>query len=272
MRVASVGHAIFAATLIALGVLGLVRGEFAPIWQAVPKDFPTREALVYLCAFVSLACGIGLLWRPASAAAARVLFAYLLLWMLLFKVPYIVRAPTVEVYYQSCGETAVLAAAAWVLYARFAGAWDRRQISFATGGMGLRLARALYGLALIAFGLSHFAYLHLTAPLVPRWLPLPVAWAYFTGSAYLAAGVAVLIGVYARLAAALSALQMGLFTVLVWLPLMAEGAATAAQRGEFVVSWALTAAAWVVADSYRGTPWLALSLPAGEASAPERAA
>lgn len=272
MRLASLGHAIFAATLIALGVFGVVRGEFAPIWQAVPKDFPTRAALVYLCAFVSLACGIGLLWRAVSAAAARVLLAYLLLWMLLFKVPYIVRAPAVEVYYQSCGETAVLAAAAWVLYARFAGAWDRRQMGFATGSRGLRLARALYGLALIAFGLSHFAYLHLTAQLVPRWLPLPAAWAYFTGGAYLAAGVAVLCGVFARLAAALSALQIGLLTALVWLPLMAAGAATAAQRGEFVISWALTAAAWVVADSYRGTPWLALRVPAGEASAPERSA
>jgi uncharacterized membrane protein len=265
MRTATVGHAIFAATMIALGILGFVRGDFAPIWQAVPKDFPTREALVYLCAFVSLTCGIGLLWRPATAPAARVLFAYLLLWMLIFKVPDIVRAPTVEVYYQSCGETAVLVAGAWVLYAGFAGAWDRRQIGFATGEQGVRLARALYGLALIAFGLSHFAYLHLTAPLVPAWLPWHVAWAYLTGSTYLAAGGAVLIGVYARLAAALSAWQMGLFTLLVWAPLLAEGMASAAQRGELVVSWALTAAAWVVADSYRGTPWLAARLPAGAA-------
>jgi uncharacterized membrane protein len=271
MRIASVGHAVFAATMIALGILGFVQGNFAPIWDGVPKDFPTREALVYLCAFVSLSCGIGVLWRRAAATAARVLFAYLLLWMLLFKVPYIVRAPAVEGYYQSCGETAVLVAGAWVLYAWLAGAWDRRRIGFATGERGVRLARVLYGLALIAFGLSHFAYLDLTAPLVPGWLPGHVAWAYFTGSAYLLAGVALIIGVYARLAAVLSALQMGGFTVLVWVPLMARGLASAGQRGEFVVSWALTAAAWVVADSCRALPWLAIGTRSGSQAAVERA-
>lgn len=258
MRIASVGHAVFAATMIALGVPSLGQGNFAPIWQGVPTGFAAREGLIYLCAFVSLICGLGLFWRRTAGTAARTLFAYLLLWMLLFKLPFIVRAPTVEVNYQSCGENAVLVAGAWVLYAWFAAPWDRRQLGFATGWKGVRLARGLYALALIAFGLSHFAYLDLTAPLVPPWLPGHVVWAYFTGCAYLAAAAAVLLGVCARLAAALAALQMGLFTLLVWVPLIAAGTATAGQHGEFVVSWALTAAAWVVADSYRGLPWLAL--------------
>src|SRR3954468_18028937 len=113
MRIASVGHTVFAATMIALGILGLVKGGFAPIWQPVPEGLPAREALAYLCAFLSLVCGMGLFWRRSAATAARVLFAYLLLWMLVFKGRFIVLAPTVEGSYQSCGETAVIVAAAW---------------------------------------------------------------------------------------------------------------------------------------------------------------
>ena len=61
---------------------------------------------------------------------------------------------------------------------------------------------------------------------------LLLAWAYFTDCAYIVAGLAMLI--------------------------VAAGSKDAFQWSETFISFALAASAWAVADSYRGTPWLAV--------------
>jgi uncharacterized membrane protein len=233
-------HTVFALTMIALGILGLVKGDFAPIWLPVSDSVPGRQALAYLCALVSLAAGAGLLWRRTAAIAARVWLALLLGWLLVVRLPNIVVSPTIDVIW-AAAEVAAIVGAAWVVC-------NERS----------NIARALYGAALLPFGVAHFLYLQQTVVLVPASLPWPTGWAYLTGGAFVAAGVAVLSGVWARLAAALSAAEIGLFTLIVWVPVIARGGASAFDWHESVASWVLTSAAWVVAESYRGTPWLAV--------------
>jgi len=237
MRVVSWSHAFFALILIALGCLGLIQGDFMPTLSGVPKEVPAREVLAYLCAVVCLVTGVGLLLQRSAAVSSRVLLVYLLLWLLLFRVSYIFVAPAEVVTWWAWGDTAVMTAAAWVLYVRIA------------GGSGLRIARVLYGLALIPFGIAHFVYLKQTLAVVPVWLPWHVAVAYITGGALIVTGVAIVLDLYARLAAMSSAVLMALFTLLVWVPIAAAGP-TAFQWSEFIDSWTLTAGAWVVAESY----------------------
>jgi uncharacterized membrane protein len=250
IRTTGAGRTVFAVTMIALGIQGLVKRDFTTVWQPVPKDVPAREVLIYLCASISLACGIGLLWRRTAAIAARVLLVSLIVWLVLWRIRAVFVAPLLEGTW-SLGDTLVMTAAAWVLFATFASDWDRQHLAFAAGDNGLRIARALYGLGLLPFGYAHFANVKGTAELVPGWLPWHVGWAYFTGGAFIAAGLAILFAVCARLAAALSALQMGLFALLVWIPILMAGNVKAFQWGEFATTVALTAAGWVVADSYR---------------------
>jgi len=243
--------------MIWLGVMGLSQGTLVPVWRPLPEWVPGGEALAYVCALISLTSGLGLLWRRTASLAARVLLASFMVWLLVLRLPdFLFETPIVLVAW-TAGSTAVMVAAAWVLYVWFAGDGDRRRLGRFAGDTGVRLARIFFGLSLIPFGLAHFMYLDATTVLIPQWLPWHPALAYATGAAFIAAGLAVTLGVFGRLAAALSTLQMGLFGLIVWVPRVMAGVDDF-QWGEFVVGWALTAGAWVVADSYRGTPWLAV--------------
>jgi len=225
----------FATGMIGLGIFGLINGDFAEIWQFVPATVPGRQAIAYASAALMLICGIGLLPRRTEPLAARVLFPYFALLVLLLKVPVVVKHPLVEVAWQGMAEIVVVFAGAWVL--------------FAARTRSPRAAQIIFGLALIPLGLAHFVYLNMTAPLVPAWLPYHTFWAYFTGAAQIAAGCGVLFGILPRLAATLEAAMLTAFTALVWIPAILAAPASRPTWSELTISWAVSAGAWVVAAS-----------------------
>ncbi|HEY1550795.1 MAG TPA: hypothetical protein VGG28_23355 [Kofleriaceae bacterium] len=239
MRIASL---VFAAVLVALGIATLVDHDYLPIWL-LPDDAPAHDALVYLCTTVSIGCGVGLAWPRTTRIAARVWFGFVTVWTLGFPVRLMLHTPGDLGAWYGVAEPAVLVAAAWIL----------------ATSRGIVVARAIYGLALIPFGLGHFVYLERTESLVPGWLPAHHALALVTGAAFFAAALAIVTGVMARLAAGLSALQLALFTVLVWITLRFSRPLNPFEWNEVGASIALAVAGWIVTESYRDVPWLGLA-------------
>src|SRR5258708_35603656 len=86
---------LFAVGMIGLGILALVYGDFALVWQPVAPWIPGRTTLAYASGLIMLFGGIGLLIRATAAWSARILFPYLIVWVLL-KVPDLVVAPQME--------------------------------------------------------------------------------------------------------------------------------------------------------------------------------
>jgi uncharacterized membrane protein len=130
--------------------------------------------------------------------------------------------------------------------ALLAGAWAL----CASNARAIRLAQLVFGFALIPFGLAHFFYLNMTAPLIPAWIPFHTAMSYFTGAAQIAAGLAILVNVLPWLAATLEAVMLSAFTVLVWVPMILAKPHSQNVWSEFALSWAISGAAWVVASTF----------------------
>jgi uncharacterized membrane protein len=239
---------LFAVGMIGLGILALVYGDFALVWQPVAAWIPGRTGLAYASGLIMLLGGSGLLFRPTARLSIRILFPYLIVWLLL-KVPALVVAPQMEAVWLGFGELAVLLAGGWTLFAVLAGLEERSFLAFATDAKGMRIARILFAASLLPIGLSHLVYVKETANLVPAWLPFREGWAYLTGVGQIACGIGVLLSIYPRMGATAEAGMLSLFTLLVWGPAILAAPKTRLPWTAFFISWAITAAAWVVANN-----------------------
>jgi uncharacterized membrane protein YphA (DoxX/SURF4 family) len=93
--------------------------------------------------------------------------------------------------------------------------------------------------------------MNLTAPLVPKWLPPSGEfWGYATGIAHIAAGLAIISRVQARLAAILLTVMYASWTPLVHVPLFLAHRSDPGVWSENAMNLVLTGCAWVMADSF----------------------
>ncbi len=163
-----------------------------------------------------LVAGAAVEWRRTAAWGAAALAAYYALIVVVLMNGRVVLAHYAEYgTYEGLAEQLAIAAGALIVYAANA------KIDAALAARLTRVGQLAFGVCALIFGGAHFFYMNLTAPLVPKWLPPSQEfWGYATGIGHIAAGVAILTGVQARLAAILLTAMYASFTPLVHLPML----------------------------------------------------
>jgi uncharacterized membrane protein YphA (DoxX/SURF4 family) len=240
------GYRVWALGILMLGVVAIVIGDFSA-GQPAPKWLPYRTVLADAASAFMVITALGVQWRRTVAWATAALTAYYVVFVvILMDGRSILRHAGELLAYTNTSEQVALAAAGLiVLAARF-------PMKPELAARLTRTGQLLFGVCAILFGVAHFAFMNLTAPLVPAWLPPSQEfWGYATGVFHIMGGLAILSGLQARLAAVLLTVMYASWTPLVHLPRLFDNPHDAFAWTENATNIALAGAAWVVADSLK---------------------
>jgi uncharacterized membrane protein YphA (DoxX/SURF4 family) len=238
------GWRVYGLGVMAVGMVCLAFGQFDP-GQPVPEHFPARTALAYAAGAFMVVAAAAVEWhRTAAWGAAALTVYYALFVVILMNGRLLLTYYAVFVTYENIAMQLAIAAGGLIIYATTA------RIDAALAARLTRLGRLAFGVCALVFGGAHFVYMNNTASLVPKWLPpTQEFWGYATGVGFVAAGVAILTGVQARLAAILVTAMLASFGLLVNEPMLLANHSSHWNWTESAVNLAVVGSAWVVADS-----------------------
>jgi uncharacterized membrane protein YphA (DoxX/SURF4 family) len=241
------------SVLAATGMVNLAFGAFDPAeepiqaWgENVPHGlFPDVVAILLIVGGATIVSRRSVRFGAVLLALCYLLFA-------LFALPRVFLAPHYVGWRGAIGaavgvgQNLIIVAAATILCVAASARASARLENLA------EIARWVFGISTITFGLGHLTGIAGVAAMVPKWMPLGGApWAIITGIAFVLAGIAILCGVLGALAARLLALMLLIFSVAVLGRQLFHFAHVQAAWGVNVYNLAAVGAAWILAD------WLA---------------
>jgi uncharacterized membrane protein len=253
-NLSKLGRALFGISFVAFGVQYFIYGRFEGGLPPAPPWTPGAPATAYVLGALLIAAGATIAGSAGIIAAvskARLLAT--LLGILLFVCALLMFIATPSAIIHDGGartralEPLALAGAAWVL----AGSLQPQPPN--TRSLGLSadqlttLGRFVFGACMIVFGAQHFMYAQFIATLVPAWLPWHIFWTYFFGVAFIAAGISIVTGIQARLAAILLGLMFLLWVVVLHAPRVAASPHNGDEWSSLFVAMAMCGSCFIIA-------------------------
>ncbi len=217
------GRKAFGICLFALGIQGLFYGDFDPVFLPDASSWlPLHTALAYIWTLILVAAGILIVLNRKAKEISLFLGGIFLLFFLFIHIPHLLF---VNPYGKSLGtwtkalKELAFSGGSFVV----AGSYSEENLqskSLLINSLKklIPFGRIFFSITMILFGIDHFLYTDYVAPLVPAWIPGHNFWTYFAGVALIGSGVAIIVRIKMKLAAALLGTMIFLWFIFLHIP------------------------------------------------------
>jgi uncharacterized membrane protein len=213
------GRFLFAIAIMVFGILNVICAHFQQAMLQVIPWLPGNQFLAYFSGIALLAAGLSIAANFRARLAAILLGILFLLCVLLLQISRVAASP-LNVGIRTCAfETLAMCGTALTLAGTLPAEGRHSRGLESIVKRLIASGRFLFAISAVVFGIDHFLVLFLIVSLVPRWIPGGgLFWAYFTGIAFIAAGVCIATKWLARWAGALLGTMFLLWFLLLHAP------------------------------------------------------
>jgi uncharacterized membrane protein len=203
--------------IIALGIQQLVRGDISG--NFLPDLFSHGTGyylLVYAWGILFTLSGVAMLIDWKTRMVALVSGGFFLTLLVLVYIPYFLFFSSDGhslIGWSAAIEESAFVGASFIMADSYSLHSDHSGITRWLGKLA-PYGRVFFSIMLIGYGADHFVYTKFVSEMVPSFIPGHYFWTYFTGTALIGAGVAIILKIKLRLVASLLGVMFFLWLVL----------------------------------------------------------
>ncbi|MDP9042984.1 MAG: hypothetical protein M3N30_13460 [Bacteroidota bacterium] len=217
------GRKAYGICIVALGVQGMYYVDFDPVFLPGPLSWlPFAAPLAYVWSTILILAGLSIILEKKAQEVSLALGGIFLTFFLFCHVPHLLFvSPNGNVLgsWTKAFKELAFSGGAFVV----AGSYCKESVQTKSTLINLLkkfipFGKVFFSITMIAFGIDHFLYREFVASLVPAWIPDHIFWTYFTGSALIGSGIAIIAKIQLKIVASLLGAMIFLWLIFLHIP------------------------------------------------------
>jgi hypothetical protein len=214
------GRIFFGVSIAVLGFLTIYYRDFP--YMLIPSqhsDIPGLFMLAYISGTLLIWSGGCIIFEKRILLTSLLLGSVLLLVFCFYFIPFeLLVSPNYMHFgdWENAAKELALSSGALVIAGNYSEENEQRPFRFLT--KLIPFGTIFFSLTIISFGVDHFLYAKEVADYVPSWVPYHIFWMYFTGTALLGSGLAIILKIKRKLAATLLGSMIFTWFVILHIP------------------------------------------------------